>query len=469
MTILEEIKNKQRVQHIHFIGVGGAGMSGIAEVLLNEGYKISGSDLNDSASLKRLKQFGAEVYVGHDACHIHEPDIVVTSTAIEPNNPELKAALEKRIPVVPRAQMLAEIMRTRHGIAIAGTHGKTTTTSLVTSVLTEAELDPTFVIGGCLNAAGCNARLGTSNFLVAEADESDASFLFLKPQIAVVTNIDEDHTWSYEYDFNKVKKTFIEFLHHLPMNGLAVVCIDDPVVRELLPIIGRPMLTYGFSEDADVRATNFRQEGTQSFFTAILPNNEHWEIKLNLPGKHNVCNALAAIAIAHELKISQEATAKALEVFKGVGRRFQIRGEFNFGQGNALVVDDYGHHPREMMVTIEAIRQAWPERRLVMAFQPHRYSRTKALFDDFARVLSEVDSLFLLEIYSAGEEPIKGIDGRNLCRAIRERGRVEPIYVGRDDKFVDFISPVLADGDILLLQGAGDIGGIAASIPVNPV
>lgn len=467
MNLLNQSPNNEgRVQHIHFVGIGGSGMSGIAEVLLNQGYAVSGSDKSDGTTVKRLRELGAKIFPNHEANNVTDVDIVVASTAIEQDNPELVAAHAQRIPVIPRAQMLAELMRNRYGIAIAGTHGKTTTTSLVASVLAEGGLDPTFVIGGLLNSAGTNARLGTSHFLVAEADESDASFLYLKPQITVVTNVDADHLWSYDNDFNKVKRTFIEFLHHLPMNGLAVLCLDDPVIRELLPEVGRPMLTYGFSEDADVRASNFRQQGTQTFFTVHLPQQESFDITLNLPGKHNVLNALATIAIAKELKVSNAAILKALTNFQGIGRRFQMRGQYDFGTGRALVIDDYGHHPREMSATMEAIRLAWPERRLVMAFQPHRYSRTNALFEDFSQVLSEVDQLFLLEIYSAGEHPIPGVDSKSLCRSIRQRGRVEPIYIGRDEKLTDYFANVLQDGDILLLQGAGDIGGIVASLPV---
>lgn len=470
MNILHDALEVQagRVQRIHFIGIGGSGMSGIAEVLLNQGYRISGSDQsNSSSTIKHLSGLGAKIFCGHGAENVQDVDLVVVSSAIANDNPELVAAHAARIPVIPRAQMLAELMRPRFGIAIAGTHGKTTTTSLVTSLLAEGGLDPTFVIGGLLNSAGTNARLGASNYLVAEADESDASFLYLKPQITVVTNIDADHTWSYDGDFANIKKTFIEFLHHLPLSGLAVLCLDDPVIREVLPQVSRPMLTYGFSEDADIRARDFRQHETRTFFTACLPNNEEIEIALNLPGRHNVLNALAAIGIAIEVGVSKEAIQSALTNFQGIGRRFQIRGEYGVAEGQrALVIDDYGHHPREMAATVEAIRLAWPNRRLVMAFQPHRYTRTSALFEDFAQVLSEVDRLFLLEVYSAGESPIAGADSRTLCRAIRQRGRVDPIYVGRDEKLSDLLHGVLEDGDILILQGAGDIGAIAANLPV---
>ena len=469
MSLLNEgIKDRTgRNQRIHFVGIGGSGMSGIAEVLINQGYAVSGSDSCGGEVISRLRALGAQIFNKHEAEHVSHVDIVVTSTAITSDNPELVAAYAARIPVVPRAQMLAELMRTRYGIAIAGTHGKTTTTSLVTSVLAEGGFDPTFVIGGVLNSAGSNARLGASQYLVAEADESDASFLYLKPTITVVTNIDADHTWSYDGDFSKIKKTFLEFLHHLPLSGLAVLCIDDPIIRELLPQVARPMLTYGFSPDADIRAIDFEQKETRTYFTVQMPGTKRIKISLNLPGRHNVLNALAAIAVGKEVGVDEAALERTFANFQGIGRRFQIRGKYNFPTGKALVIDDYGHHPREMLATMEAIHLAWPKRRLVMAFQPHRYTRTSILFEDFAQVLSEVDRLFLLEVYPAGEQPLPGVDSRALCRAIRQRGRVEPIYVSREEHLANLLPGVLQDDDILLLQGAGDIGAIAAMLPVT--
>lgn len=453
------------IRHIHFIGIGGAGMGGIAEVLLTEGYTISGSDLSDNAVTQRLTKLGAQIVRGHHADHIRGADVVVRSTAVADDNPELQAAREARIPIVPRALMLAELMRFRYGIAIAGTHGKTTTTSLVASVLAEGELDPTFVIGGLLNSAGTNAKLGASRYLVAEADESDASFLYLQPMIAIVTNIDQDHMDTYQGDFNKLKQTFCEFLHHLPFYGLAVLCLDDPIVRSIIPDISRPMLTYGFAEDADIRATDFQQQGAKVFFTVLRPNDKPpLNITLNLAGRHNALNALAAIAVADTLEISDETIQKAFAHFSGVGRRFQIYGELPVGRGKALVIDDYGHHPREITVTLQAARAAWPDRRLVMAYQPHRYTRTRDLFEDFAQVLSEVDALLLVEIYSAGESPIPGADSRSLCRNIRQRGKVDPIFVENAGALPKALKNVLRENDVLLLQGAGDIGGVAAKL-----
>ncbi len=457
-----------RIKHIHFVGIGGAGMGGIAEVLLNEGYQISGSDLADNAVTKRLQKLGVDIKRGHDANHISGADAVVRSTAIPDDNPELIAARQGRIPVVPRALMLAELMRFRYGIAIAGTHGKTTTTSLVASILAEGGLDPTFVIGGLLNSAGTNARLGAGQYFVAEADESDASFLYLKPIIATVTNIDADHMATYNGDFSKLKQTFLEFLHHLPFYGLAVLCADDEVVREILPQVSRPMLTYGFAEDVDVRAINYVQQGIKNYFTVLRPGNvPPLDITLNLPGTHNVLNALAAIAIATQIGVEDQAIVTALASFAGVGRRFQIYGEFNIGHGNVLLLDDYGHHPREIKATLQAIRSAWPQRRLVMAYQPHRYTRTRDLFEDFAQVLSEVDVLLLLDVYSAGEAAIAGADGRSLCRNIRQRGKVDPIFVEHSAHLPVALQTVLQDGDIVLTQGAGDIGSVANKLVAN--
>ncbi len=456
-----------RIKHIHFVGIGGAGMGGIAEVLLTQGYYISGSDLNENTVTKRLQKLGARILTGHQESHVNGADVVVRSTAIADNNPEIVAAKQQRIPVVPRALMLAELMRFRYGIAVAGTHGKTTTTSLAASLLAEGDLDPTFVIGGLLNSAGTNARLGASRYLVAEADESDASFLYLQPMIAIVTNIDADHMDTYHGDFSQLRHTFIEFLHHLPFYGLAVLCLDDPIVREIIPEISRPILTYGFAAEADIRAIDYVQKGVRNYFTVTRPGRANLSINLNLAGQHNVLNALAAIAVASELGVGDEAIANALNHFSGVGRRFQLYDNFKLANQSLLLIDDYGHHPREIMATLQAIRAAWPGRRLVMAYQPHRYSRTRDLFEDFARVLSEVDVLLLLEVYPAGEQPIAGADGRSLCRNIRQRGKVDPIFVETTQDLISALEGVVQAGDLLLTQGAGDIGGIAARLVNN--
>ncbi len=453
-----------RVRRIHFVGIGGSGMGGIAEVLLNMGYEISGSDIRENPVTQHLQKLGAKLMIGHQRDNVANADVVVVSTAIHADNPEIEAAKQNRIPVVQRAEMLAELMRFRHGIAVAGTHGKTTTTSLVASLLAEGDLDPTFVIGGRLNSAGTNARLGASRYLVAEADESDASFLNLKPVNAIVTNIDADHMGTYGGDFGKLQQTFIEFLHHLPFYGLAVLCVDDPIVRQILPQISRPIITYGFADDADIRAVDMRHDCTKNHFTVLRPEREPLTVTLNLPGEHNVLNALAAIAVATELGVSDTAIAQSLENFQGIGRRFQIYGDYQTRQGQVTLVDDYGHHPREVLATISAVRQAWPERRLVMAYQPHRYSRTHDLFDDFAQVLADVDVLLMLDVYSAGEEPIKGADSRSLCRTIRQRGKVDPIFVGNVEALPGTLANVLKDGDILLTQGAGDIGNVATRL-----
>lgn len=456
----------RRIRHIHFVGIGGAGMSGIAEVLLNLGYAISGSDLRASTSTQRLAAQGAKIYLGHSPKNSIDCDAVVISSAVAADNPEVVAAREARIPVVRRAEMLAELMRFRYGIAIAGTHGKTTTTSLVASLLAEGQLDPTFVIGGLLNSAGSNARLGDSKYLVAEADESDASFLYLQPMIAVVTNIDADHLSTYGGDFNRLKETFIEFLHHLPFYGLAILCADDPQVRAILSKVRRPVLTYGTSADCDVQASDIRQQGMQTHFNVEFPGRDQaaLAITLNLPGKHSVLNALAAITVAWELGVTPTAIQQALAQFQGIGRRFHSYGELVTPGGKVTLIDDYGHHPRELAVVLQAIRNGWPERRLVLAFQPHRYSRTRDLFDDFASVLSEPDVLVLSEVYSAGEEPVNGADGRSLSRAIRLRGRVEPIFVESAGALPDALRDVLREGDILLMMGAGDIGAVAARL-----
>jgi UDP-N-acetylmuramate--alanine ligase len=453
-----------RMRRIHFVGIGGAGMSGIAEVLINLGYQVSGSDLGENAVTRRLQDLGARVVKGHAASNIQDCDVVVTSSAIREENPEVQEAHALRIPVIPRAEMLAELMRFRFGIAVAGTHGKTTTTSLTASLLAEGNLDPTFVIGGKLNSAGTNARLGESRYLVAEADESDASFLYLQPMIAIVTNIDADHLQTYGGDFERLLDTFIEFLHHLPFYGQAILCIDDEDVFDLLPRIARPVVTYGTREGADIRATAIRQQGQRTQFTVEFVDGEKLEITLNLPGMHNVLNSLAAIAVARELGVSGENIQRALENFEGIGRRFQMYGELETAAGKVLMIDDYGHHPRELEATIDAIRKGWPERRLVTVFQPHRYTRTHDLFEDFVRVLSSVDVLVLLDIYPAGEDPIVGADGRALSAAIRARGQVEPVFVQQTGEVDSILPGLLQEGDILLTQGAGDIGAVASRL-----
>jgi len=465
-TIPEAWRDMRRIRQVHFVGVGGAGMSGIAEVLLNLGYRVSGSDLRASAVTARLAQLGATIHQGHVAEHVAGCDAVVISSAVAEDNPEVMAARAARIPVVPRAEMLAELMRFRYGVAVAGTHGKTTTTSLIASLLAEGGLDPTFVIGGRLNSAGANAKLGAGRYLVAEADESDASFLFLQPMVAVVTNIDADHLPTYGGDFERLRTTFVEFLHHLPFYGLAVLCADDPQVRTILPRLSRPVLTYGTTDDCDARATDIVQDGLRTRFLVHLPNLETpLPITLNLPGRHSVLNALAAIAVANELGISEPAIRRALLNFQGIGRRFQQHGELKLPDGGrATVMDDYGHHPREIQAVLNALRGAWPERRLVLAFQPHRFTRTRDLFDDFAQVLSEVDTLILLDVYPAGEKPIPGADGRSLSRAIRVRGKVDPIFVERIDDLPAALPGLLRDGDLLLMMGAGDIGAMAVQL-----
>ncbi|WP_022956630.1 UDP-N-acetylmuramate--L-alanine ligase [Perlucidibaca piscinae] len=459
-TRLIEIPEMRRIRRIHFVGIGGAGMCGIAEVLLNQGYQVAGSDAKAGKTTDRLKSFGAEIFIGHDAAHIDKADVLVVSTAIDASNPEVKAAQERRLPIVRRAEMLAELMRYRHGIAIAGTHGKTTTTSLIASILGEGGFDPTYVIGGLLNSAGTNAKLGSSRYFVAEADESDASFLHLQPMASVVTNIDADHMDTYGGDFEVLKHTFIEFLHNLPFYGLAVVCGDDLVVRELLPKIGRPTITYGFDADNDIRAIDVVQEGLQTHFTVLRAGHEPLRVALNLPGMHNVLNSLAAIAIATDEEVEDAAIVSALGNFQGVGRRFQRLAE----AGGVQLVDDYGHHPREVAATIAAARQAYPGRRLVMMFQPHRYTRTRDCFDDFVHVLSTVDQLLLLDVYSAGEKPIPGADGRALSRSIRTRGVVDPVFIESADELAQLLPGLLQPGDVLLTQGAGTVGAIAVDL-----
>ncbi|AVP95918.1 UDP-N-acetylmuramate--L-alanine ligase [Ahniella affigens] len=452
-------------RRVHFIGVGGTGMCGIAEVLHTLGYDVSGSDFGDTATTRRLSELGVRVCRGHHEDHLGDADVVVTSTAIKADNPELMAARMRRVPVVPRAEMLGELMRFRNGIAIAGTHGKTTTTSLVASVLAEGGLDPTFVIGGLLNSAGTNARLGQGKYLVAEADESDGSFLLLNPMLAVITNIDADHLENYGGDFDRLRKAFSDFLHRLPFYGLAVLCIDDPEVRALALATPRNVMTYGESGDADVRAANIRQQAAEMEFDLWLPKaDEPFPVRLNLPGRHNVQNALAAAAIGWQLGVAPQHIARALARFGGVGRRFHRHGDVMFSQGKVLWVDDYGHHPRELAAIIKAARGGWPDRRLVMCFQPHRFTRTRDLLDDFADVLSTVDVLVLTEVYAAGESPIAGADGKSLARAVRARGRVDPVLVRSVDELPETLDPLFRDGDLALLAGAGNIGALAARI-----
>jgi UDP-N-acetylmuramate--alanine ligase len=459
---------KHAIKHIHFVGVGGAGMSGIAEVLHNLGYAISGSDLSDSATLRRLASLGIKTCVGHAGGHIAGADAVVTSTAVKPDNPEVLAARERKIPIVPRAVMLAELMRLKQGIAIAGTHGKTTTTSLVASVLAEAGLDPTFVIGGRLNSAGANARLGSGDYIVVEADESDASFLNLLPVMAIVTNIDADHMETYGHDFGKLKKAFVDFLHRMPFYGTAILCTDDAAVREIVPEVNCPITSYGFNEGAQVRAVNVRAVAGQMHFTVqrrngvVLPD---LDVVLNLAGRHNVLNALSAIAVAAELDVPDAALLKALAEFKGVGRRFQRYGEVPAkGGGTFTLIDDYGHHPVEMAATLAAARGAFPGRRLVLAFQPHRYTRTRDCFEDFVKVIGEADAVLLAEVYAAGEAPIVAADGRSLARALRVAGRVEPVFVDDIAAMPQAILDNARDGDVVMCMGAGSIGGVPAKV-----
>jgi UDP-N-acetylmuramate--alanine ligase len=459
---------KHKVKRIHFVGIGGSGMSGIAEVLLNLGYKVSGSDLAAGAVTERLAGLGANVVLGHKAENVASADVVVVSSAVKPDNPEVVAARTKRIPVVPRALMLAELMRLKQGIAVAGTHGKTTTTSLVASVLAEGGLDPTFVIGGRLVSAASNARLGTGEFIVVEADESDASFLHLQPVTAVVTNIDADHMETYQHDFSRLKQAFIGFLQNLPFYGSAILCVDDPNVREVMPFVSKPIVTYGLREDAMVRATDV-VAGERMSFRALREGGAPLEISLNLPGRHNVQNALAAIAVASDLGVPDAAIRKALSEFRGVGRRFQRCGEIplaaNGGKaGTFTLVDDYGHHPAEMQATLDAARGAFPGRRIVLAFQPHRYTRTRDLFEDFVKTLSGADALLLAEVYPAGEAPIVAADGRSLARAIRVAGKTEPVFVENIADMPDAIRKIARAGDVVVTMGAGSIGGVPAAL-----
>ncbi|MDE2387973.1 MAG: UDP-N-acetylmuramate--L-alanine ligase [Betaproteobacteria bacterium] len=459
---------KHKVKHIHFVGIGGAGMSGIAEVFVNLGYQVSGSDLMDNPVTQRLAKLGIKVYAGHASEQIAGANVVVTSTAVKPDNPEVIAAKNKNIPVVPRAMMLAELLRLRSGIAIAGTHGKTTTTSLIASILAAADMDPTFVIGGKLEAAGCHAKLGSGEFIVVEADESDASFLYLQPVLAVVTNIDADHMETYGHDFSRLKQTFIDFVQHLPFYGMAVLCMDDANIREVMLSITKPITTYGLSEEAQVRAVDIRQERHRMKFTAIVGVNgsaRKLDITLNIPGLHNIQNALAAIAVANEICVPDAAIVKALSEFKGVERRFQQYGEIRLStQKSFTLVDDYGHHPAEMEATIKAARGAFPGQRLVVAFQPHRYTRTRDVFEDFTRVLSQADVLLLTEVYPAGEEPIVAADSKSLARSIRVQGKVEPIYIEEVDDLPAAILDIVQDGDIVLVMGAGSVARVAPHI-----
>jgi UDP-N-acetylmuramate--alanine ligase len=462
---------KHAIRHIHFVGIGGSGMSGIAEVLRNQGYSVSGSDIIDSSTLQRLKSLGIECFIGHKEENIAKADCIVTSTAVKPDNPEVKAARLACIPIVPRAVMLAELMRMQQGIAIAGTHGKTTTTSLVASVLAEAGLDPTFVIGGRLNSAGANAKLGSGQFIVVEADESDASFLNLLPVMAAVTNIDADHMDTYGQSLDRLKAAFVEFLHRMPFYGAAVLCIDDAGVKSILAKVERPVTTYGLSKEAQIRAVNVVADGGMMHFTVLRRNGvtlPDLHITLNLPGEHNVRNALAAIAIATELDVSDEAIQKALLNFKGVGRRFQSYGDLPVsaqrGGGLVRLIDDYGHHPVEMAATLAAARGAYKGRRIILAFQPHRYSRTRDCFEDFVKVLSEADVLVLSEVYAAGEAPIIAADGRALARAIRVAGKLEPVFVDDMDAMYEAILDIVRDGDVVLCMGAGSIGGLPSKL-----
>ena len=473
MTDIRDMSNAPRVhaaeamgrmRRLHFVGIGGSGMNGIAQVMLNLGYEISGTDLAENAATRRLQEQGAKIHIGHAESHVQGVDAVIISSAVTDENPEVRAARERRIPVVPRAEMLAEIMRFRYGIAVAGTHGKTTTTSLAASLLIEGGLDPTFVIGGRLNAAGSYARLGTGEILVAEADESDASFLYLQPMMAVVTNVDRDHMGTYGGDFARLQDAFVEFLHHLPFYGLAVLCMDDAEVRALLPRVTRQVLTYGTREDADLRAVNLSHNGLRSSFTVVRAGQAPFDVSLNLPGRHNVLNALAAIGVALEMGVGVEAIQRALAGFQGIGRRFQVHEHCDCGSGKFMLVDDYGHHPRELAATLRAVREGWPARRLVLVFQPHRYSRTRDAFDDFVEVLSGADVLVLNEVYPAGEKPLADADGRALSRAVRARGQIDPVFVSRLVDLPEVLEGVIHEGDMVLMMGAGDIGQMAAQL-----
>ncbi|MDO4250298.1 MAG: UDP-N-acetylmuramate--L-alanine ligase [Moraxella sp.] len=460
---LIEIPEMRRIGTVHFVGIGGAGMCGIAEVLFNQGYKITGSDVKESVVTNRLKDMGVQVFIGHHEDNIASADVLVVSSAIEKTNPEIKAALARHLPVVRRADMLGELMRYRHSIAVAGAHGKTTTTSLLTMMLTEAGLDPTYVIGGKLNASGKNASLGSSRYLVAEADESDASFLSLRPMAAIVTNIDEDHMDTYEGSFEKLKAAYLQFLHNMPFYGLAVVCGDDKDLRAMLPDIARPVLTFGFGEDNDVRAVDRVVDGTKTHFTVLRKDKAPLALTLNIPGEHNVYNALAAITLATDEGVDDDAIRRAVEKFAGVGRRFEHQGVYPYQTGDVILVDDYGHHPAEVLATIKAARQSYPDRRLVMIFQPHRYSRTKDCFDDFLNVLQQVDELVLLDVYSAGEAPIAGADSKALVQHLRNRGMMNLSLVDKED-LPATMKRILKANDLLITQGAGNVGQICLEL-----
>lgn len=456
----------RRIKKVHFVGIGGVGMSGIADVMNTLGYEVSGSDMANNAATKNLAAAGVKVYSEHSADNVAGVDVVVVSGAIQADNPDVMAAKEHRIPVIPRAEMLAELMRFSDGIAVAGTHGKTSTTSLVASILAEGGLDPTYVIGGKLNSSSVHARLGKGHYLVAEADESDASFLYLQPMIAVVTNIDADHLPAYQGDFDKLRHAFIEFLHHLPFYGLAIVCVDDKEVRNILPEITRPVLRYGIEQEADIRASNLRVHEQQTIFDVSLPESEEtFEVSLNMLGEHNVRNALAAICVAYELGVSNEAMQTALKGFEGIGRRMQQYGDIRTAAGTVSLVDDYAHHPTEVEATISAVRSGWPDKRLVVVFQPHRYTRTRDLFEDFSRVLSGIDVLLITEVFSAGEEHIAGADGRSLCAAVRARGKANPVFVEDIENLEETLRSVIQDGDLILTMGAGSIGRIVMTLP----
>jgi UDP-N-acetylmuramate--alanine ligase len=462
------LRPMRRIRRVHFVGVGGVGMNGIAEVLFNQGFEVSGSDLQESRATRHLQKLGVSVFIGHDAALVDDVDVLVVSTAVPATNPEVVAAREARIPVVPRAEMLAELMRFKRGIAVAGTHGKTTTTSLVASLLAEADMDPTFVIGGVVNAWGSNARLGQGEYLLAEADESDGSFLLLQPTIALITNIDRDHLESYENSFENLKKAFLEFLHHLPFYGAAILCIDDPEVSALVPQVSRAVVTFGLSESADIRATNIRQHGRNMSFSVQLPQpSKPVAVTINLPGLHNVRNALGAIAVAWEIGLEVDAVVDCLREFKGVGRRFAEIGELKFDNGCVRAIEDYGHHPSELEATIAAAREGWPDKRIVAVFQPHRFTRTADLFDEFSRVLSETDIVVLTDIYSAGEASIEGIDSAALCHSIRARGKVDPVLIPDVTELTAALPALLQDGDLVLLMGAGSIGQVAQELRVT--
>ena len=458
----------RRIHRIHFVGIGGAGMGGIAEVLVNLGYQVQGSDLKPNTVTARLQKLGARVMIGHKAENVGEADVVVVSTAINRDNPEIATAIARRLPIVQRAEMLGELMRFRYAIAVAGTHGKTTTTSMVASLLAEGDLDPTFVIGGRLVSADTNARLGTGRYLVAEADESDASFLHLQPMISIVTNVDNDHLGTHEGDFERLKQSFVDFLHNLPFYGLAVICADDPVAAEMIPRINRPVVTYGIAQQADIRATDIVREGLKTRFNVHRAGKPApLAVTLNRPGTHNVLNSLAAIAVATELDVADSAIQAALASFQGIDRRLQQNGDVETAAGRITLVDDYGHHPTELAATLEAIRQGWPGRRIVLAFQPHRFTRTRDLLDDFARVLAGVDALLVTEVYAAGETPIAGADGKAICRAVRSHGRVEPVFVEKAEQLPQALLPILRDGDLVVTMGAGSIGAVAGELPVT--